>query len=278
MPQALSPPGPLGLTFLLARREGSARLLSAWFYTVASLLCLVAWAYGDSFQRSFETESVMVTTDPLMALNVLIVALLGMVLGLRLASSVAWEREHRTLEVLLVGPVSPGVVVAAKFLVEIGALALLLAIYLAYLLVAQPLGAGVIGPSDAISMGLMPLHALPLMATGLLVSAWARTVRGATVAYLALTLVLVVFQGALEALSAATPEQLSLAAIYLRSAMQTVAAVTDPISPVARLTELFRPVTGLGVVSAGSTLAAIGLAAMLTVLAVLAARRRGAIA
>ena len=44
----------------------------------------------------------LVTTDPLAVLNAVVVSVLAAVLGLRLAASLAWEREHHTMEVLLV--------------------------------------------------------------------------------------------------------------------------------------------------------------------------------
>src|SRR5690606_19239209 len=62
-----------------------------------------------------------------MALNIAVVIFLGLVLGLRLAASIAWEREHRTLEVLIAGPVSFEAVVLAKFLVELCVLLALMA-------------------------------------------------------------------------------------------------------------------------------------------------------
>jgi ABC-type transport system involved in multi-copper enzyme maturation permease subunit len=274
----LHPPGPLGLATLLARRELAARLLSPWFYGVACLICVIAWVYGDSFQRSFAIESVMVTADPLMPLNVLIVILLGIVLGLRLASSLAWEREHRTLEVLIVGPVPFEAVVLSKFAVEIGVMAILIAIYLLYLVAAQPLGAGVIGLNEALAIGRLPLHALPLLALGLFVSAWARSVRGAIVVYLAVVLVLGVFAVTLRTLAGTPPEQLTLAAVYLRGAMQGASTLLDPLSPVARLMDLVAAVSGDVPPSTLQTLAALALAAGLLLIAAIVARRRGALA
>ena len=88
-PVQLRPLGFAGTVLLLANRELGARLRSPWLYAVASLICLIAFFYGGGFRRSFETETVLVTTDPLAALNVMVVAVLAGVLGLRLATSTA---------------------------------------------------------------------------------------------------------------------------------------------------------------------------------------------
>lgn len=277
MPLDLRPPGPLRVVLLLVRRELIAKLTSPWFYAVATSVCLLAWIYGGGFLRTFETEAVMVTTDPLFGLNVAVVVLVGLVLGLRLASSVAWEREHRTFEVLVVGPATPELVVVAKFLVEACVFTALIGIYALYLVLAQPLGSGVIGWADALSAGWMPLHALPLLALGLLVSAFARTVRGAVIAYLASVVVLCLIEIALGLLRAQPPEALSLGATYLRASLERVGAVLEPVSAVAKLADL---IDGL-VAQAPVTLAQTGLALLLTAAtlgaAAFTARIRGAI-
>jgi ABC-type transport system involved in multi-copper enzyme maturation permease subunit len=277
MPLALSPPGFLGTTLLLVGRELRAKLASPWLYAVASIVCLSAWAYGAGFAQTFETESVLVTTDPLMALNVLVVAFLGIVLGLRLSSSIAWEREHRTLEVLVVGPVSFEAIVLAKFLVELCVFAVLIAIYVLYLLMAQPLGVGVIGWVEALSVGRMPLHALPTLALGLLVSSLARTVRGAVVVYLVVVAGLGLFEIVLGFLLAQPPEELSLAEAYFRAALQGAAAFLHPASAIARLADLANALTAQAPPLALQPLLALALTAATLAAATILSRLRGAL-
>jgi ABC-type transport system involved in multi-copper enzyme maturation permease subunit len=278
MPLVTRHPSFLRTTFLLLRREAAARLGSPWFFFVASVVCLIAWAYGAGFSHTFQTESVHVTTDPLIALNIFVVSFLGIVLGLRLASSIAWEREHRTLEVLVVGPVSFEAVVLAKFLVELCVFAVLMAIYFAYLLMAQPLGAGVIDVGIALSAGQMPFYALPTLALGLLVSAWSRTVRGAVLVYLVLVVFLSAFEIVLALLLSRPPEQLSLGAAYVRSALQSAATILDPVSAIARLGDLTKGLTAQAPVLAADTLHALALTALTLALAAIVSRARGALA
>lgn len=273
----LRPPGHLGVTLLLMRKELMARLSSPWPYAVASLICMIAWFYGGGFLRGFDTESVLVTTDPLAALNALVIAVLGIVMGLRLAASLAWEREHRTLEVLLAGPVSHEEVLLAKFCVELLLMVLLVAVYVVYLLGAQPLGAGVVDPRDAAAISTMQLHALPVLALGLLVSAWARSVRGAVVAYLAIVVALGLFEIVLGMLMARQPQELGLAAAYLRSTMDAASTVIGPVSAVARLADLTRGLTVETPLAMSRTLMAVGLALVTLVLAAFVSRARGAL-
>jgi ABC-type transport system involved in multi-copper enzyme maturation permease subunit len=212
-----------------------------------------------------------------MALNVLVVAFLGIVLGLRLSASIAWEREHRTLEVLVVGPVSFEAIVLAKFLVELCIFAVLIAIYVLYLLVAQPLGAGVIGLGDALSVGQMPLHALPTLALGLLVSSLARTVRGAVVVYLVVVACLGLFEAVLGFLLARPPEELSLAEAYFRAALQGTATFLHPVSAIARLADLADGLTAQTPLRASKTLLALALTAATLAAATMFSRLRGAL-
>lgn len=235
MRDTLAPPGPLVATALLAGRELRFRLGSVWFWAVSTGTCMMAWLYGAGFIAGFETESVIVTTDPLMPLNIAVVIFLGLVLGLRLAAAMAWEREHRTLEVLLIGPVGWGAIVAAKFLVELVVLALLILIYAAYLIVAQPLGAGVIGAAEVTGLALMPAFALPVMAFGLLTGVGLGTVRSAVVVFLVLFGILATVEIAHSVLAAQTADKMSLAGLYARHLLDLLAPALRAVSPAGQL-------------------------------------------
>lgn len=235
MSRALTPPGPLTATALLAGRELRFRLGSVWFWAVSTATCLMAWAYGAGFVGSFATESVIVTTDPLLAVNALVVVFLGIVLGLRLAASMAWEREHRTLEVLLIGPVGWATIISAKALVEVAVLALLLLIYALYLVLAQPLGAGVIGMDELTGLVLVPAFALPVMAAGLVVGAGLGTVRAAVVTFLVMFGALAALEVAHALLAAQPEDQQSLAGVYIRHALDLAIPALDLTSPARTL-------------------------------------------
>lgn len=230
--------GFIRIVLLLIRREVVAKFVSPWVYAVATLVCLIAYLYGAGFQHSFETESILVTTDPLMALNMTVVIFVGLVLGLRLSTSVSWEREHRTLEVLLVGPVPWGAILVAKYVVELCILAAIVLFYMAYLAVGQPLGPGVIGIQDIRSIAVAPVFVLPVMAFGLLVSMWAQSVRSGVIAYLVCIGVLSVYEAVLGALTAIPVEDMNLSSTYLRAGLQATAPFIQPISPVAILSAM----------------------------------------
>lgn len=261
---------------LIFRREVAAKLSSLWFFAVASAVCLIAWLYGAGFQASFDTESIVVTSDPLMGLDILVVGFVGLLLGLRLATSVAWEREHSTLEVLLVGPASWRAVIAAKFLVELCVMALILAVYWLYLLVGQPLGAGVIRPADTGLIALIPLFALPLMGLGLLVSAWARTVRAAVVGFVALAGLLAAFETTHGYLQLRPVDDLSLTALYLRAILETAEPLVRPVSAMSQLAAPVDALLRQGSLGPDLALAALALTVVTLVASLAVAWRRGA--
>ncbi len=277
MRDALAPPGAIAATLLLAERELRSRLGSVWFWAVSSLTCLMAWLYGAGFLTSFETESVLVTTDPLMALNSMVVIFLGVVLGLRLAASMAWEREHRTLEVLLIAPVGWGTIIAAKFMVELLVLILLVAIYAVYLLVAQPLGAGVVGARELTGLALIPAFALPVMALGLLTGAGLGSVRGAVVAFLVLVGVLAAIEITHGVLGAQPVDQMSLTGLYVRHALDLADPVLRVLSPAAQLALPVQAIALQAPLSATEAVYAVLQALAILVLAALLGRARGAL-
>lgn len=274
---ALTPASPLTATAFLAWRELRSRLGSVWFWAVSSVTCLMAWLYGGGFVVSFQTESLIVTTDPLLAVNAIVVIFLGIVLGLRLAASMAWEREHRTLEVLLIGPVGWLSIIAAKFLVELAVLALLVLFYALYLVIAQPLGAGVIGGHELAGLLLIPVFALPVMAAGLLVGALLATVRTAVVVFLVFFGTLAALEIAHAVLAGQPVEQQSLASLYIRHALDLYAPVLDLMSPARALATPVRALLQQAPVLPGQALLPLVQTVLLLVLAVLAGRMRGAL-
>lgn len=229
----LNPPGFARQIALLVRREMAAKFHAIWFWLAATMIALMACIFGGGFQNTFQTESVIVAADPLAGLNVGVIIFLGLVVGLRLAGGLSWEREHGTLQVLLVGPVSWSAIVVSKYLAELIVLAGLMALYCSYLLLAQPLGAGIISLDAFFSLAGSVVFVLPVMGLGLLVSAWAGTVRGAVVAYLSLVAVMAVYEATLGVLRSMTADEMSLSALYLRAALEGAAPLIHILSPVA---------------------------------------------
>jgi ABC-type Na+ efflux pump permease subunit len=273
----LDPPGQFGVSLLVLDREARTRLTSPWLYVVASVVCVLAFAFGAGFQQTFATESVLITTDPLMALNIAVVVFLSIVLGLRLAASMAWEREHRTLEVLVLGSAGWSAIIAAKFAAELGVLIVLLAIYALYLLVGQPLGQGVLGPREMAGLATVPVFGLPTLALGLLAGAAASSVRGAVVVFLAVMVLLVAFELELSILTSTGADQLSLFSLYLRATLETAASVVRPISAMAQLANPIETLTAQVSPSPADAAWALALTAATLAAAALAGRMRGAL-
>lgn len=272
----LRPPGRLRQTMLLVLRETVAKIHAIWFWLGATLLALMAWVYGSGFQNTFQTESVIVTADPLGGLNAAVVTFLGLVLGLRLAGGLSWDREHGTLEVLLVGPVAWSAIVLSKYLAELAVLVGLMALYCLYLLVAQPLGTGVIRPAMLVSLAGSVVFVLPLMGLGLLVSAWAGSVRSAVVAYLSLASLLGVHEALLGLLRSMSADEMSLFALYLRALLESVAPVIHGLSPVAGIALLIQSEFTEAMPGLTDMAASIALTIALLLAARLVARMKGA--
>lgn len=265
-----------GPTLLIVRRELVSRLNSIWFFAIATAACLIAWWYGVGFQAAFRTETVLVSDDPLKALNALIVTFFGFVAGLRLSASIAWEREHATIQVLLSGPATWLAIVCSKFIAETCVLLIFVVIYQAYLMIAQPLGAAVLSATDVLSVSVIVVFALPLISLGLLVSAWSGTVRSAVVFYLVLALLLGGFEVGRAALSAVSPTEASLAMLYLRAGVEAAAPFLNPMSAAAQIALLFESVALQTPLQSAQTLAALGLTLATLAASYVVARVRGA--
>ena len=155
-------------------------------------------------------------------------------------------------------------------------LVLLMVIYCAYLVLGQPLGAGVIAIADALAVTRLWVFALPVLALGLLVSAWAGTVRGAVVAYLVVAGVLCLYEVTIGYLDAMPVEQMSLSMVYLRATLETVGTVLRPLSPVAWLADLVRGMSSQAAAGWADIARALALTLALLVASVVVARGKGA--
>lgn len=233
-------PDALRISSHLAARAIRARLLSPWFYVLASAVCGLVALAATAFHKTFETESVAVDAAPLAAANGAVLGFLALALGAQAAASLSWEREHRTMEVLFAGPVSAGALLGGKVMVELATLGLLLLVYSAYCLAVRPVGGGLEAGQVALFWSKAAL-VLPGIGLGLLFSALARTVRGAILCFLAAIALLGGVEAAHLWLSARDPNDLSLAVLYARRAVAAASAVLAPVSPASYLIDALRP-------------------------------------
>lgn len=265
-------PGAGRIVTVLLRKEIGARFSTLWFWIVASAVCLMAANFGGGFQRAFQTETVLISSDPLQFPNAMVLIFAALVMGLRLSTALSWEREHRTLEVLLVGPVGHREIVLAKFFADTCVLVVLLMIYSAYLWFGQPLGAGVISLIDLAGLWQKLLLVLPIMAFGLLISACFSTVRASVICFLAAFGLFAILEVLTVWLSAQLPQDMSLTALYLKRGFEFIQPAMDWTSPLAFLTDLI----GLndGRVTTTENLAALLMAAVYLTIAVAIGRFR----
>ena len=264
----------------LTRHEFTARLRSFWLYILVLTVCFMAILSGNVFQQYFGTQTVSVFSGllgklgSLNALNASVLLFLGLVLGIRLSGSLAWEREHRTLEVLMTGPVRYSAVVVAKFLAELLALLLILSVYGLFLSLGQPPGRGVLSGVEIGILAVWATHVLPALALGLLVSAVFSTVRGAVIAVLVLFTVLASLEALPFWLETMRADELSPAHLYLRSALDTAAPVKRAISALAHLLEPARIHLGRSVWTQSGPTAALALCLATLAVACVVGKRR----
>jgi hypothetical protein len=243
-------PDALRISSHLAARAIRARLVSPWLYVLASGVCGLVALAATAFHKTFETESVAVDASPLASANGAVLGFLALALGAQAATSLSWEREHRTMEVLFAGPVSAGALLGGKVMVEGATLFLLLLVYSAYCLAVRPVGGG-LEAGQVAEFWAKSLLVLPSIGLGLLLSAQMGTVRGAILSFLAAFTLL----GALEAahlwLSAKDPNDLTLAVLYVRRAVAAATDLLAPVSPVAYLLDALRPAPGTSALDPG---------------------------
>lgn len=268
-------PGFIRLLFVLTRQELRGRFSGIWFWAVSSAVCLMAALYGDGFQRSFETETVLVSQNPLAALNVIAIAVISIVFGLRLATSVSWEREHRTFEVLLVSPANHSTILLAKLFAEIVTMIALLAVYSVYLLLAEPLGAGVITIDDTVDIWSIGVFVLPILGLGLLVSSFLSTVRASVVSFLVAVSVLSLIEIVTQVLRVQSPSELNLAVLYLRSGLEALHSVLNVLSPISYVSDVVLSAANVTVLTTERLFYAFGLTVALFFVSNVISSRKG---
>jgi ABC-type transport system involved in multi-copper enzyme maturation permease subunit len=209
-------------------------------YFLASLICLLTVFLSRDFLRTFHTESVVISSDPLADLQVISVVITGLGLGLRAATAVSWEREHHTLNVLLSTPVTISVFILSKLVREALAFVWIFVIYLCFLAVLTwSEGIGFKG-ADLSDYERVFILVTPVVGTGLLISAITRTVRTSVIIFLVVVLALLTAEGAYRWLALQPASQLSLALLYVREWLAALTRSLTWISPVSYLLQLFR--------------------------------------
>jgi hypothetical protein len=121
----------------------------------------------------------------------------------------------------------------------------------------------------------MCVFALPTLALGLMVGAWARTVRAAVVTFFIVMGLLVIFELLLIYLENRSIDQISLSELFLRSSLESVAPFIEYISAAGQLTFLVKVLKQDISLSSLATAWAGGLTLLSLIFATTLARLRG---
>jgi ABC-type transport system involved in multi-copper enzyme maturation permease subunit len=262
---------------LLAVRDFRSKFATIWIYALGSAVCVIVALFSTEFHRTFETESVAVLTDPFAGVHAIVLIFLAFVLGMRAATALSWEREHRTMEVLLSGPVTGLALVAAKLLAELATLCALNLVYSAYVGGLRPIGGEASAIAGLAAYWRLSILILPMIGLGLLISACVSTVRMAVIAFLLVVLLLSGLAGATLWLNAQDPNDLTLAALYARGILTIVSDWLSQISPVSYASDLVRFAAEGGAPSGPRLGAAVGLLVVLALAGTVVTGRRGAV-
>ena len=263
----------VAIALILCWRDMRAKFSSIWLYALASGVCAIVAFFAISFHKAFETETVTVAADPLSAVHGIVLASLGLILGIRAAMALSWEREHRTMEVLLSGPVTIVALVSAKLSAELATLIFLNIVYTIYMAIVRPVGDAWLLHS-IVSYWYLSLLILPMIGLGVAVSALVSTVRGAVVTFVVVCLALGLVEGFTLWLNGQDANDLSLPVLYVRQTLDVVTGWLSIVSPVAYIADLFEILSGAVTAAPGIFSAATAVFVASAVVSSVAATRR----
>jgi ABC-type Na+ efflux pump permease subunit len=257
----------------LARREVAGALAGPSLYLMVTLACLVAAVLVKSYLDYVSANGTLVMAEPLKGpLLFAVIAMTGY-LGLAAAAGLAGERERGTLEVLFYGPVDAPGYIGGKLLGHLATYVLAITALAAFLGVAALLSGMPLGAETIVLLVASLLPAAAMIAIGLLLAALVGRVRPALALTATAIAVLVAVDAGTEFAASQPGDTLLGSAAGLLSA---ISAFTSWISPFGYL---WRAADGFALGSAGDVLLDLGVAlfysALLTVLAVIALRKRG---
>jgi hypothetical protein len=270
------PPSQFRLFRLMVWRDYRAKFSYVWIYILATVILVITAFAVQSFYRSFETETVQIARDPLLPVHAVVVAALALSFGLRASASVSAERENRTLEVLLAGPVNMMTFVTAKVATELLALISLLVLNATYLLILQPLAGGINVLQGVDNMLRLAVYALPFVGFGLLISSALGSVRTAMIVFTVASLALISLDVYAAWLNVQNPNDLSLSTLYLKAFLQPVSHFLMWVSPASYLVGAVKSAVGVATTPASYPFTALACFFVLVMASCMLAARRGA--
>jgi len=229
----------LRIGWILFKRDFIGGLLSPAVYIAVTAACLISTFFVVNYLNTLNKVSVLVSVDPLSAPLFFAVTLMALYIGVISSISITGEREHRTLEVLFYGPVTPWTLVLAKFSYGIAIFLFAQVFFTFYLLVESTFTNLAFGPKTLKSIGISFFLIWPMVSFSLLLSAALKSVRNAVLLFVGIFLALTGLQIAYGLLLGIPPESISLFLLYVREGLAILLKGLQWVSPfsyIARVT------------------------------------------
>jgi len=229
----------LWIGWTLFKRDFAGSFFSPIIYIAVTAACLVSTFFMVNYLNALSKVSVLVSVDPLSVPRFFAVALMALFIGVLCSMSITGEREHRTLEVLFYGPVTPWSFVLAKFGYGIALFLLALALFTLYLLVESTITNLALGTRSLKAIGISFFLVWPMISFSLLLSAAFKRVRNVVLLFIGIFLAFTGIQIVYNFLLGIPPESISLFLLYMRETLAILLKAlrwVSPFSYIARAT------------------------------------------
>jgi ABC-type transport system involved in multi-copper enzyme maturation permease subunit len=268
----------LRVGWVLFKRDFIGSLLSPAIYIAVTVACLISTFFVVNYLNTLNKVSVLVSVDPLSAPLFFAIALIALYIGVISSISITGEREHRTLEVLFYGPVTPWSLVLAKFSYGIAIFLFALAFFTLYLLVESTITNLALGPRSLKSIGISFFLVWPMVSFSLLLSAILKRVRNAVLLFIGIFLVLTGLQIAYGLLLSIPSESISLFLLYVREGLAILLKGLQWVSPFSYIAKATTDMSLNSPLSIGwSILFAFFYSSFLLILAIFVFKKRGVV-
>ena len=217
--------------WILFKRDFMGSLLSPAVYIAVTAACLISTFFVVNYLDTLSKVAVLVSVDPLGVPLFFAVVLMALYIGVISSISITGEREHRTLEVLFYGPVTPWSLILAKFSYGIAIFLFALVFFTLYLLVEATLTNLAFGPRSLKSIGISFFLVWPMVSFSVLLSTALKRVRNAVLLFVGIFLALTGLQIAYGLLLGIPPESISLFLLYVREGLTILLKGLQWVSP-----------------------------------------------
>jgi ABC-type transport system involved in multi-copper enzyme maturation permease subunit len=268
----------LRVGWILFKRDFIGSLLSPATYIAVTAACLISTFFVVNYFDILRKVSVLVSVDPLSVPLFVAVVLITLYIGVISSIAITGEREHRTLEVLLYGPVTPWSLILAKFSYGIAVFLFALAFFIFYLLVEATIMNLSLGLRSLKTVGIAFFLVWPMVSFSLLLSAALKRVRNAVLLFVGIFLALMGLQIAYSLLLSIPPESISLFLLYLREGLAILLKGLQWVSPFSYIVRATPDLaTGVSIPVGWSILFALLYTSFLLIAAIFVLRKRGVV-